>query len=114
MWWWYSRPIDEPTTSADVVTVTAPPGVLSAAAASVQLDFASEPRDESLCGRRAGVWASQGSHGTMWWWDSRLIHEPTTSADTVVVYRSPTVDETALESRGERSLGGPLHYHGVG
>ena len=40
----------------------------------------------------------------MWWCYSRPIHEPTTSADTVVVYRSPTVAETALESRGERSL----------
>ena len=25
----------------------------------------------------------------MRWWDSRLIHEPTTSADAVVVKRSP-------------------------
>ena len=49
-----------------------------------------------LYGRRAGVWASQSSHGTMRWWDSRLIHEPTTSADAVVVKRSPTVAETAL------------------
>ena len=39
---WDSRPIDEPTTSADVVTVTVLPRALSAAASSVQLDFASE------------------------------------------------------------------------
>ena len=32
----------------------------------------------------------------MRWLDSRLIHEPTTSADAVVVKRSPTVAETAL------------------
>ena len=57
-----------------------------------------------LCGRRAGLWASQSPHGTMWWWDSRLIHEPTTSADAVVVKRSPTVAETALVYRVERSL----------
>ena len=40
----------------------------------------------------------------MRWWDSRLIHETITSADTVVVKRSPTVAETVLESRGERAL----------
>ena len=27
----------------------------------------------------------------MWWWDSHLIHEPTTSVDAVLVKRSPTV-----------------------
>ena len=42
-----------------------------------------------LCGRRAGLWAPQSSQGVMRWWDSRLIHEPTTSADAVVVKRSP-------------------------
>ena len=52
MRWWYSRPIDEQTTSADVVTATALPRALSTAAASVQLDFASEPQDESV--RAAG------------------------------------------------------------
>ena len=52
MRWWDSRPIDEPTTSSDVVTVTALPRALSTAAASVQLDFASEPQDESV--RAAG------------------------------------------------------------
>ena len=45
---WDSRPIDEPTPSADAVTVTALAGALSAAEASVQLDFASEPPDESV------------------------------------------------------------------
>ena len=32
----------------------------------------------------------------MRWWDSRLICEPTTSADAVIVKRSPTVAETDL------------------
>ena len=45
----------------------------------------------------------------MWWWYSRPIHEPTTSADTVVVYRSPTVAETALVYRVERALSGDHH-----
>ena len=30
-----------------------------------------------LCGRRAGVRASQSSHGAIRWWESRLIHDPT-------------------------------------
>jgi hypothetical protein len=53
--WWYSRPIDEPTTSADVVTVTALPRALSAAAASVQLDFASETLHASVRAAGGGV-----------------------------------------------------------
>ena len=48
MRWWDSRSIDEPTTSADVVTVTALPRALPAAAASVQLDFASETLHASV------------------------------------------------------------------
>ena len=44
--------IDEPTTSADVVTVTALPRALSAAAACVQLEFASETLHASV--RAAG------------------------------------------------------------
>ena len=54
---WDSRPIDEPTTSADVVTVTVLPRALSAAASSVQLDFASETS-------HASVRAAGGSLGT--------------------------------------------------
>ena len=45
----------------------------------------------------------------MRWWDSRLIHEPTTSADAVVVKRSPTVAETARSRALERSPRGPKH-----
>jgi hypothetical protein len=40
----------------------------------------------------------------MWWCDSRLIHEPTTSADAVVVKRWPTVAETALVYRVSSAL----------
>ena len=49
---WDSRPMNEPTTSADVVTVTVLPRALSAAASSVQLDFASETSHASV--RAAG------------------------------------------------------------
>ena len=65
-----------------------------------------------LCGRRAGLWASQSSQGIMWWWDSRPIHEPTTSAGAVVVKRSPTVAETALVYRVERSPRGCIGASG--
>ena len=72
-----------------------------------------------LCGRRAGLWASQSSQGVMRWWDSRLIHEPTTSADAVVVKRSPkpfsraaasALPEGASEPQDEsvRAAGGTL------
>ena len=40
----------------------------------------------------------------MRWWDSRLIHEPTASADAVLVKRSPTVAETALVYRASSAL----------
>ena len=49
---WDSRPIDEPTTSADVVTVTVLPRARPAAAASEQLEFASETSHASV--RAAG------------------------------------------------------------
>ena len=55
MRWWDSRLIHEPTTSADAVLVKRSPTVakpLLFTAASVQLDFASEPQDESV--RAAG------------------------------------------------------------
>ena len=36
----------------------------------------------------------------MWWWERRLVYEPTASADAVIVKRSPR----ALAAHGERSL----------
>ena len=67
------------------MTATALPGALSAAAASVQLDFASEPQDESMraAGGTLGIPELTRCHAVVW--DSRLIHERTTSADAVVV-----------------------------
>eukprot|EP00966_Prymnesium_polylepis_P201078 4659102-Prymnesium_polylepis.1 len=40
----------------------------------------------------------------MRWWDSQPIHEPTTSANAVVVKRSPTVAETALAFTASSAL----------
>ena len=66
----------------------------------------------SLCGRRAGLWASQRPHGVVRWWDRRLIHEPTASADAVLVKRSPMVAKTALVYRVERSPRGCIGTSG--
>ena len=44
----------------------------------------------------------------MRWWDSRLIHEPTASADAVLVKRSPMVAKVALVYRVERSRRGRI------
>ena len=54
MWCWDSRPVDESTASADVVTVTALPraSIGARAAANVQLEFASETPHASV--RAAG------------------------------------------------------------
>ena len=52
MWWWDSRPIHEPTASADVVTRYGAAGALSAAASSVQLEGASD--------HSGSVWAAGG------------------------------------------------------
>ena len=52
MRWWDSRPIHEPTTSADAVVVKRSPKPFSRAAASALPEGASEPQDESV--RAAG------------------------------------------------------------
>ena len=106
MWWWHSRLVDDPTTSADALGCNRRRnGVQRPARGGTLSEVAFEGQRTRLFGRRAGVRASGHVYGTVGLYISRHIYDLMTCADILKANRcraaprrSRSAHSTELES----------------